>query len=217
MARKLTEEKHNEMIEAGIREFARCGYEGANTNEIARMAGVSAGVLFKYYGDKETFFLACLQRSVDTLEETLRQVENADGDALSKAESLIRALIRFSREHGHCIRMYQMITAERSAELAARLSAEIEGVSARVYNAYFAKAQAEGEMRRDIDAKYAAFFFDNLLMMLQFTYSCSYYRQRLLTYTGIDADDERADDEMIRQLLKFIDGAMSTHNEKGIS
>lgn len=217
MARKLTEEKQNEMIEAGIREFARCGYEGANTNEIARAAGVSAGVLFKYYKDKETFFLACLQRSVDILEETLRQVENEEGDALTKAESLIRVLIRFSREHGHCIRMYQMITAERSAELAARLSAEIEGVSARAYSAYFAQAQEQGEMRRDISAGYAAFFFDNLLMMLQFTYSCSYYRQRLLTYTGIDADESSADEEMIRQLLRFIDGAMSAHNEKGIS
>ena len=47
MAKKLSEEKQHEMIEAGIREFARCGYEGANTNEIARMAGVSAGALFK--------------------------------------------------------------------------------------------------------------------------------------------------------------------------
>lgn len=209
MPRKLTEEKQNELIEAGIREFARCGYEGANTNAIARAAGVSAGVLFKYYRDKEGFFLACLQRSVDILEETLRRVDGIEGSPSEKAEALFRELIRFSREHGHCIRMYQMITAERSAELAARLSAEIEGVSARVYTATIRRAQEQGELRRDVDPRYAAFFFDDLLMMLQFSYSCSYYRQRLLTYTGVPADDESADDEMIRQLLKFMDGALS--------
>ena len=46
-------------------------------------------------------------------------------------------------------------------------------------------------------------------MMLQFTYSCDYYKQRLAMYTGIDADDEAADEEMIRQLLLFVDGALS--------
>ena len=214
MAKKLSEEKITQIIQTGIKEFARCGYERANTNEIARKAGVSSGVLFKYFTDKEGFFLACLQRSVDILTDVLDKVEAQDGDALQKAEALFRVLIRFSREHGDCIRMYQMITAERSAELAAKLSAEIESVSARVYSAYIAKAQAESEMRSDISPEMAAFFFDNLLVMLQFTYSCSYYKQRLLTYTGIDADAESADEEMIRQLLLFIDGALSTHNEK---
>lgn len=216
MAKKLTDEQQEKLIEAGIKEFARCGYSGANTNAIARMAGVSAGVLFKYYKDKEGFFLACLQKSIEALVEVLRKVESADGDALSRAECLFRELIRFSREHGDRIRMYQMITAERSAALAAKLSGEIESISARVYREYITLSQKAGDMRRDIDPDKAAFFFDNLLMMLQFTYSCSYYKQRLLTYTGIDADDESADDEMIRQLLLFIDGAMSNHNEKGM-
>lgn len=209
MAKKLTDEQRDALIDAGIREFARCGYDGANTNKIARMAGVSAGVLFKYYTDKEGFFLACLRRSVDILENVLAQVEGDGLAPLPKVEHLLRILIRFSREHGACIRMYQMITAERSAELAARLSAEIESVSARVYCAYMARLQETGAVRRDIDANYAAFFFDNLLMMLQFTYSCSYYQQRLETYTGTAADDETADEQMLGQLLRFLDGALS--------
>ena len=69
MAKKLTEEKKNEILETGIRVFADCGYEGANTNAIAREAGISVGALFKYYGDKEGFFLACLERSMDMLRE----------------------------------------------------------------------------------------------------------------------------------------------------
>ncbi len=208
MAKKLTEEKINEIMETGIRVFADCGYEGANTNVIAHKAGISVGVLFKYFGDKESFFLSCLKRSTDILEQVLSQVESDEGNTFSKAESLFRAVISFSREHGDYIRMYHMITAGSNKALTERLAAEIEGVSSQVYGAYIARAQAVGDIRADIAPEKAAFFFDNLLMMLQFTYSCDYYKMRLKTYTGLDADDEAADEAMIKQLLMFVDGAL---------
>lgn len=208
MAKKLSEEKLNEIMEVGIREFADCGYDGANTNVIARKAGISVGVLFKYYNDKETFFLACLRRSLDILECVLQELEQAGGNAFDKAESLFRTVIKFSREHGDYIRMYHMITAGNNKALAEKLAGEIESLSAGVYRAYIANAQGTGEIRSDISPEKAAFFFDNMLMMLQFTYSCDYYKQRLFMYTGLDADDESADEMMVKQLLLFTDGAL---------
>ena len=43
--------------------------------------------------------------------------------------------------------------------------------------------------RRDMDPRLFAFFFDNLLMMLQFSYCCDYYRARLALYCGEDRED----------------------------
>lgn len=208
MAKKLTEEKLDEILETGIRVFADCGYEGANTNKIAQEAGISVGVLFKYYADKESFFLACLERSVGILKSVLREVSESEGSSKEKAESLFKTVISFSREHGDHIRMYHMISSGSNRKLTERLAREIEGVSAQVYTEYISDAQAKGEMRNDLEPQLAAFFFDNLLMMLQFTYSCEYYRQRLKMYTGIDADDESADEALIKNLLLFVDGAL---------
>ena len=208
MAKKLTEEKKNEILETGIRVFADCGYDGANTNAIAREAGISVGALFKYYGDKEGFFLACLERSMDMLREVLTEVSESEETSLKKAERLFRTVIAFSREHGDHIRMYHMITAGSNKALTEKLASEIEGVSAAVYREYIAAAQEKGDLRDDISPEKAAFFFDNLLMMLQFTYSCDYYKQRLKMYTGLCADDGSADEEMIQSLLRFIDGAL---------
>ena len=210
MAKKLTEDKLNEIMETGIREFADRGYEAANTNTIAHKAGISVGVLFKYFKDKEGFFLACLRRSLDILERVLKTVGESEGKSLDRAESLFRAVIKFSREHGDHIRMYHMITGGMGRELTGRLASEIEGMSAQVYRSYIAAAQAEGHIRDDIPPETAAFFFDNLLMMLQFTYSCDYYKQRLTMYTGISADDEACDEAMIKSLLLFVDGALGT-------
>lgn len=215
MAKKLTEEKCSQIMEVGIAEFAARGYDGANTNTIARKAGISVGVLFKYYGDKEGFFLACLQRSLDILTQVLEQVEQAEGKPLEKAEALFRTLIAFSRQHGDYIRMYHMITAISNPALSRKLAGEIEGVSARVYGAYMAQMQAAGEVRRDIPPAAAAFFFDNMLMMLQFTYSCDYYKERLYLYTGVPADDEAADEAMIRQMRLLAEGALGAGSERG--
>jgi len=196
-------------METGIREFADCGYEGANTNVIAKKAGISVGVLFKYYKDKEGFFLACLDRSLDILRSVLGQVQSADCAAIDKAESLFRTLIAFSRKHGDYIRMYHMITAGSNKSLTERLAEEIESLSAGVYRDFIADAQAKGQLRSDLKPEIAAFFFDNLLMMLQFTYSCDYYQKRFQMYTGLEAGDEGADELIIKQLLSFTSAALS--------
>lgn len=214
MAKKLTDDKKNEITETGIRVFAELGYEKANTNVIAREAGISVGVLFKYYRDKESFFLACLERSIDILKGVLQTVLDAPGNSMTKAEQLFRAVIEFSRSHGDHIRMYQMITLGGNKSLTEKLASEIEGVSCAVYTEYIASAQKSGELRDDLSPEKAAFFFDNLLMTLQFTYSCDYYRQRLKMYTGLDADDESADEKMIEQLLLFTEGALGSQKER---
>ena len=60
MYRKLDEAALGTILEAGIAEFARCGFQPASVASVAKNAGVSVGVIYKYFGDKDAFFLpAC--------------------------------------------------------------------------------------------------------------------------------------------------------------
>ena len=52
-------------------------------------------------------------------------------------------------------------------------------------------------------AALGAMFFDNLLMMLHFSYGCAYYGERMKLY-----DSKVSEDELVRQLLLFIKGAL---------
>ena len=52
MGRKLTDDKQGEILRTGITQFAKLGYDRANINTIAKKAGISVGVLYKYYGSK---------------------------------------------------------------------------------------------------------------------------------------------------------------------
>jgi TetR/AcrR family transcriptional regulator len=206
MLKKLTDEKLTQILESGIAVFAEKGLTGANINEIARQAGISVGVLYKYYTDKEHFFLACLHRSLAALDELLRTQAQSEDKLLVRAEKIIRALQKNAREHPNDIRMYHEITTGVSRSYAPSLVAEIEGVTAKVYTRYIADAATAGDIRGDADAGCFAFFFDNLLMMLQFSYSCSYYKERFRLYCGDRAED---DAYVAGELLKLLESAFT--------
>lgn len=210
MGRKLTEEKQEEILETGIAAFAESGLHGAGMADIARRAGISVGVLYKYYENKEAFFQACLRHSLTALEQVLEEVTAREEKLLRCAEAIIRALQAFGRTHPNHIRMYHQITVA-SGDLARQLAEAIEGVTARLYTAFITSAQAQGDLRGDIDPRLFAFFFDNLLMMLQFSYCCDYYRARFALYGGGSLPEEGL---VERELLKFLESAFTTEQSQ---
>lgn len=88
------------------------------------------------------------------------------------------------------------------------LAREIEVRTSRVYITVIAQALAGGDVRNDLDPRLFAFFLDNLLLMLQFSFTCEYYKERLKIYTGVDTD-EMDDEQIVKQLLKFIESAFT--------
>ncbi len=212
MLKKLAEEQLERLLEAGVEEFALQGLAGANMRTIAERAGVSVGALYKYYGDKEGFFRACLDRSLEALDAVLAEVIGKEAGFREYARRIIRALLRFSREHAGYVRLYCALAASGGKD-ARELAREIEGVTSRLYAGTIAAGQAAGDLRRDMDPAMLAFFFDNLLMMLQFTGCCDYYRERFRLYCGGTPEDQ--EERLERELLKFLEAAF-TFEEAGI-
>ena len=206
MLKKLSEEQLERLLEAGVEEFARRGLAGANMRTIADRACISVGALYKYYGDKDGFFRACLDRSLEALDRTLAEVTSEEAGFREYARRIIRALLRFSREHAGYVRLYCVLAASGGEE-ARRLAGEIEGVTSRLYAGAIAAGQAAGDLRRDMDPAMLAFFFDGLLMMVQFAGCCEYYRERFRLYCG--GTPEEQEDRLERELLKFLESAFT--------
>ncbi|QSO51674.1 TetR/AcrR family transcriptional regulator [Alicyclobacillus curvatus] len=66
----LPKEKQDEILLASLREFAEKGFDLASTNEIVKQAGISKGVLFKYFEDKESLFIHVFETVLDAVMET---------------------------------------------------------------------------------------------------------------------------------------------------
>ena len=69
-AERLTApERREQILEAAVTVFAERGYEGASTDVIARMAGISQPYLFRLFGTKRDLIVATVQRCFADTEE----------------------------------------------------------------------------------------------------------------------------------------------------
>jgi AcrR family transcriptional regulator len=205
MLKKLTEEKLEEILEAGISEFAEFGPQKAGMNSIARRAGISVGVLYKYYENKDAFYDACLERCTEELDRFVQQLSGQKRKPLDYARELIDAVQQFSDRHRDHIRLYYEATRTADPLRAEVLARRIEAIRSRLYIQIIQNAQDAGDVRSDLDPRVFALFFDNLLVMMELSYCCPYYQQRLKLYTGENSDNAH----IKNQLLKFMESAFT--------
>ena len=197
MYKKLEEETIDAILEAGIDEFIEKGLQGAAMSGIAKKSGVSVGVIYKYFTDKNTFFLQCLDHSLELLSDVLKEAVSEAKDLRGCIRKIVAALISNSKIHSNYNAMYNEIMSGSCRKYAKNLVNRIEGRSAEVYRTLIEQAQKEGMITTETDA--------GILMMMQFSYSCDYYKDRMRLFCGDLADDE---DIMADSLIRFMEAAL---------
>ncbi|MGN0521513.1 MAG: TetR/AcrR family transcriptional regulator [Eubacterium sp.] len=206
---RASKERREKILEVGIEEFSSKGYENANINVIAKKCGISIGLMYKYFSTKEDLFITCLNHGMEILEQALYDIMQSDDKLLVKAEKLIRTTCMHSKKNSHYIKMYNEITAEKGFDKRTReIVEQIESKRSSMYITSITQAFEKGDVRSDLDPKFFAFFLDNLLTPLQFSFTCDYYKERFRVYTGVDVN-EMDDDQIVTQLLKFIESAFT--------
>lgn len=202
MYKKLDADAINNILEIGIEEFANNGLDRANINVIAKRAGVSVGVIYKYYKDKDSFFLECVRHSLKLLDQVLKDAFSDDADVMTCIRRIVYSLLEHSRKNKNYNVMYNEITSGSCRRYATFLAKEIETRTATVYEQLMEKAKRTAAAEIKIDTRMLAFFFDNLLMMLQFSYSCDYYTERMKIYCG--EDNLENDEKVANAFIEFI-------------
>jgi AcrR family transcriptional regulator len=67
------EERREIVLRESIPVFARYGFEGATTAEIAKRAGVTQPYIFKLFGSKKALFIEACERNMRTTELQMRE------------------------------------------------------------------------------------------------------------------------------------------------
>ena len=74
-------ERRQDVLDAATHEFARKGYHGTSTEDIARVAGISQPYLFRLFGSKKELYLKAAQRCIDDLYETFSEAARGKSGA----------------------------------------------------------------------------------------------------------------------------------------
>src|SRR5471030_291300 len=84
--RKSKDERREDILDAAMAVFASHGLQGASTDEIARLAGISQPYVFRLFGTKKELFTAVVARCFrQTLEVFQRAAEGKRGEEALRA------------------------------------------------------------------------------------------------------------------------------------
>jgi AcrR family transcriptional regulator len=153
MPRVKTISKKEEILEAASRVFAEKEFHEGLIDDVAALAGVGKGTVYRYFRTKEELYFETLLQAFDDLSATLADAVAEETSPMRRLEKIVRESLRFSWERRHLLGLLQgdeRRFAMREAELCLRR----EGMMALVQ-----KVILDGIERREfrsVDARIAA-------------------------------------------------------------
>lgn len=105
--RYKTSRQADKILVAAAQLFATHRFHEARMEDIAALAEVGKGTLYRYFHDKDELYLALLQRASEGLEERLATCAAAAGAPREQLVGVVAALIAYFDEHPHLFDLIQ--------------------------------------------------------------------------------------------------------------
>ncbi|MFN6962351.1 MAG: TetR/AcrR family transcriptional regulator [Pyrinomonadaceae bacterium] len=164
------DERREHILEAAVNLFARHGFSGTTTKEIARAAGVSEAMVFRHFETKEALYGAIIDRQVcqsgaskfpwEDDSELKKAIETGDDHTF-----FYRIGVRALEKHQRDVEFMRLLffSALEEHELAERFFNEFVATVYDFIGRYIKRRQAEGAMR-DVKPKVAVRAFVGMLI-----------------------------------------------------
>jgi AcrR family transcriptional regulator len=104
-AGSLWETRHEQILDAAAKLFAKHGYAETDTQLLADELGVGKGTLYRYFPSKESLFLAAADRVTRRMRHEIDASIAGIADPLDQIEIAIRAYLTFCAEHPEFIEL----------------------------------------------------------------------------------------------------------------
>ena len=159
-------ERQQRMLRAALNEFCKLGFHNANVDEIARLAGVGKGTLYRHYHNKEGLLLAVFNDTLDSIQNAIQA--RADYANFEQGTRVgVRTYLELISSKLEIFQFFRIFTADEHL-------ADVD-LRRKLTERYFAhaswgirdlrSAQEKGEVRKDIDPEHYIYL---LLGMIHF-------------------------------------------------
>jgi AcrR family transcriptional regulator len=150
-------DKRARILEAAYRVCERCGVDGARMEEVAGLAQVSKGTLYRFFESKEHLLLATLIDSYEQLLDLVDLPVGSDAGPRERLDALLDAMTRVLEEFAPRMNVHYQAwgLVAKVPELQDRLHGflrEFHGERAREVEQTVREGQHGGVFRRDADA-----------------------------------------------------------------
>ncbi|MBI3624716.1 MAG: TetR/AcrR family transcriptional regulator [Candidatus Rokubacteria bacterium] len=147
-------DKHQQIIEAAVRVFARNGYYNSRVADIAKEAGIASGTIYLYFETKDEILVTLFREKMAEFVADVRKAIAAEPDAVAKLRRLIMLHFQILEENPDLAEVVQVELRQGQKFF--------RGASAAEVNSYFSliasvleDGVASGVFRRDLPIKSA--------------------------------------------------------------
>ena len=146
-------DKRQQILEAAVRVFAAQGYEKSRVGDVAGEAGVAYGLVYHYFDSKEAVLEAVFREAWGRLLAAMTLAEQTAGTAPERLELVVKIVLRTWRDDPDLVRLL-VREVTRNPHIQDELD-EI-GQAFSTLERIIAGGQAEGTLRRTLDARLSA-------------------------------------------------------------
>jgi AcrR family transcriptional regulator len=100
------------IVEAAARILAEQGWQGLNTNTVARRAGVSVGSVYEYFPDKQAIVWVIMDRHLSRAEALLQTAESSPAGALAPGSIPAFLAASFIGLHQEDPKLHRVLSSE---------------------------------------------------------------------------------------------------------
>lgn len=144
------------ILEAAVEVFARRGFHGARVADIAEQAGIAYGLVYHHFRNKDDLLAAIFNERWGRHVDYLRELVEEDSSFRDKLTRLVHFWIETYRTEPHLITvLINEIT--RSYEFLESHDIETVLVAFESVERLIEQGRASGELRADVDARFAAY------------------------------------------------------------
>lgn len=186
---ELPEEKRERIIRAGIAVFGKSDYRHASTEEIASEAGISKGLLFYYFQNKQSLYTYLFEQAVNRITEQVMDGEIGKmTDFFEYCEYAARRKYELMRKNPYILDFIMRAYYSKNEAISEDIDRRMEDEMAKITEIYF-KSIDFTKFRDDVD------FRDIYRMLVWMVDGYTHERQR----SGMRASL----DDMMAQYLKI--------------
>jgi AcrR family transcriptional regulator len=142
------------ILDAAADLFREFGYYGASLRDISGRVGISHSGMLHYFGSKEEI----LSSVIDRLESHAQEALDRQGEHCVDPDALLRALVTTWSPISPCIQLLSALDADANGDTHPgwRRMARLRVVHEHVLTHCFSELAGRGELREDIDPRFAA-------------------------------------------------------------
>ena len=101
--KELTQMRQKQILDVAAEVFSKNGYARTQVDEIANLAGLGKGTVYRYFKDKKKLFLSVADKGIENLKDLVLEAMAKEKEPLDKIKKAIETYLKFFEDNSNLI------------------------------------------------------------------------------------------------------------------